>query len=121
MVASSTKVRTVERRGDRNVPKRYLKAARWNPDDDPTKLCLGSGYYVINPDNDKDDWVPVDFDFDALQWGLTYLRKNDGKFDIYRPAPSEYGLHIYGEERIWDRSSWGPLDGTEDTEEGISF
>ena len=72
MVASSTQVRIVDQRGDQNVPKRYLKGARWNPEDDISDLPLGPGYYVINPDKDQDDWIPVDFDFDALQWGLTY-------------------------------------------------
>ena len=120
-MASSTQVRIVDRRGDQNVPKRYLKAARWNPEDDVSDLSLGPGYYVINPDEGKDDWIPVDFDFDALQWGLTYQRATDNKFEIYRPAPIDHGLRIYGEERTWDRSQWGPIDGTTDPEEGISF
>ena len=120
-MASSTQVRIVDRRGDQNVPKRYLKAARWNPEDDISDLPLGPGYYVINPDSDKDDWIPVDFDFDVLQWGLTYQRNADSKFEIYQPAPSEYRLQIYGEERVWDRSQWGPLDGTTDPEECLSF
>ena len=121
MVASSTQVRIVDRRGDQNVPKRYLKAARWNPEDDVSDLSLGPGYYVINPDEGKDDWIPIDFDFDALQWGLRYQRAADNKFEIYRPAPIDHGLWIYEEERTWDRSRWGLIDGTKDPEEGISF
>ena len=120
-MASSTQVRIINQRGDQNVPKRYLKWARWNPEDDISDLPLGPGYYVINLDKDQDDWIPVDFDFDALQWGLMYQRKADNKFEVYRPAPSEYGLRIYEEERVWDQSQWGPLDGTKDPEEGISF
>ena len=120
-MASSTQVRIVDWRGDQNVPKRYLKGARWNPEDDISDLSLGPGYYVINPDSAKDDWVPVDFDFDALQWGLTYQRASDSRFEIYRPAPIDHGLRIYEEERTWDRSQWGPIDGTMDPEEGISF
>ena len=67
-VATNTIRKVVERRGDRNVPKRYLKAAKWTPEDD---LHCGEGYYVIDPDDDKDSWIPVDFDFEALQWGTT--------------------------------------------------
>ena len=114
-------VRIVDRRGDQNIPKWYLKAARWNPEDDISELPLGSGYYVINPDNNKDNWIPVDVDFNALQWGLTYKKAVDNKFEVYWPAPTEYGLQIYGEERVWDWSQWGPIDGTTDPEEGISF
>ena len=121
MVVSLTKVRIVDQRGDQNTPKRYLKGARWNPEDDISDLPLGPGYYVINLDNNKDDWIPVDFNFDALQWGLTYQRASDNKFEIYRPAPIDHGLQIYGEVRTWDRSQWGPIDGTTDPEEGISF
>ena len=95
--------------------------ARWNPENDISDLPLGPGYQVINPDNNKDDWIPVNFDFDTLQWGLTYQRKTDSKFEIYQPAPPDYGLQIYGEERVWDWSQWGPLDGTTDPEEGISL
>ena len=120
-MASSTKVRIVDRRGDQNIPKRYLKGARWNPKD-ISDLPLGPGYYIINPDNDKDDWIPVDFDFDALQWGLTYQQAADNKFEIYRPAPIDHGLRIYREERTWDRSQWGPIDRTTDPEEeGVTF
>ena len=120
-VAGSTEVRIVDRRGDQNVPKWYLKATRWNPEDDISDLPLGPGYYVINPDMGKDDWIPVNFDFNALQWGLTYQQKSGNNFKIYWPAPSKYGLWIYGEERVWDRSQWGPIDGITDPEEGISF
>ena len=115
------KVRIVDWRGDQNIPKWYLKSAKWNPDDDISELPLGPGYYIIKPDKGKDDWIPVDFDFDTLQWGLTYQQVSDNKFEIYWPAPSEYRLWIYREERIWDQSQWGPIDGTTDPEEGISF
>ena len=115
-MASSTKVRILDWRGDQNIPKRYLKGARWNPEDNISDLPLGPGYYVINPDPDKDDWIPIDFDFNALQWGLTYQRAADNKFEVYRPAPIDHGLRIYEEERTWDRSQWGPLDGTTDPE-----
>ena len=67
MVASLTKSGIVDQRGDQNVPKRYLNSARWNPDDDLDELVLGSGYYIINTDEGKGAWIPVDFDFDALQ------------------------------------------------------
>ena len=87
-VATNTIRKVVERRGDRNVPKRYLKAAKWTPEDD---LPCGEGYYVIDPDDNKDGWIPVDFDFEALQWGTT-RKKSTGQFEITRPAPVDHGL-----------------------------
>ena len=113
-MATNTVRKVVEQRGDHNVPKRYLKAAKWTPEDD---LPCGEGYYVIDPDNDKDGWIPVDFDFEALQWGTTQ-RKSTGQFEITRLAPVDHGLRIFEEERVWDRSRWGPIDVTTDSEEG---
>jgi hypothetical protein len=61
----ATSVSIVDRRGERNVPKRYLKDAEWYTD-----KYLGDGYYVADPDKD-DTFCAVDFSFDTLQWGLT--------------------------------------------------
>jgi hypothetical protein len=44
------------------MPKHYFKAAEW------ANKHYGPGYYVINY---KEEWITVDFDFDALQQGLT--------------------------------------------------
>ena len=99
----------LDRRGERNVPKRYLKEADWT-EDGP----LGTGYYTADPD-DPSILIPIDFNFKYLQWGCTHP-KND-KFVVERPAPVCYGLRIFDEERTQDRSQWGPIDGTTDEDE----
>jgi hypothetical protein len=101
----------VDRRGERNVPKRYLKDAEWYSD-----KYLGEGYYVADPDDD-DRFCAVDFNFDTLQWGLT--EPVEGQYRITRPIPVKYGLRIFDEERQ-DRSRWGPIDGTTENEEPLA-
>jgi hypothetical protein len=101
----------VDRRGERNVPKRYLKDAEWYLD-----KYLGEGYYVADPD-DEDRFCAVDFNFDTLQWGLT--EPVEGQYRITRPIPVKYGLRIFDEERQ-DRSRWGPIDGTTENEEPLA-
>jgi hypothetical protein len=101
----------VDRRGERNVPRRYLKDAEWYSD-----KYLGEGYYVADPDDD-DRFCAVDFNFDTLQWGLT--EPVEGQYRITRPIPVKYGLRIFDEERQ-DRSRWGPIDGTTENEEPLA-
>jgi hypothetical protein len=107
----ATSVSIVERRGEQNVPKRYLKDAEWYTD-----KHLGDRYYVADPDND-DIFCAVDFNFDTLQWGLT--EPTNGKYRITRPIPVKCGLRIFDEERQ-DRSRWGPIDGTSNNEEPLA-
>jgi hypothetical protein len=107
----ATSVSLVERRGERNIPKRYLKDAEWYTD-----KYLGDRYYVADPDEDN-TFCAVDFSFDTLQWGLTEPVK--GKYQITRPIPVKYGLRIFDEERQ-DRSRWGPIDGTSNSEEPLA-
>ena len=99
----------LDRRGERNVPRRYLKDADWC-EDGP----LGAGYYIADPD-DPSILIAVDFNFKHLQWGCTHPRKD--KFIVERPAPIRYGLRIFDEERTQDRSQWGPIDGTPEEDE----
>ena len=63
----------------------------------------------------KEAYIPVDFIYSALQWGLTELR-SDGFYHVKRPAPVRYGLRIYDEEHV-DRSRWGPVDIDSDEED----
>ena len=108
----------LERRGERNVPKRYLKNAEWAKNGP-----LGAGYYIGDPDDDSEEpnIIAVDFNFQALQWGLTYAEEEH--YILERPAPIKCGLRIFDKERTPDRSRWGPIDGTPDEEEnpGITF
>jgi hypothetical protein len=107
----ATSVILVERRGERNIPKRYLKDAEWYTD-----KYLGEGYYVADPDDD-DRFYAVDFNFDTLQWGLT--EPIEGQYRITCPIPVKYGLQIFDEERQ-DGSRWGPIDGTSNHEEPLA-
>ena len=106
---AATTTEYIDRRGERNVPKRYLKEADWC-EDGP----LRTGYYIACLD-DPSVLIPIDFNFKHLQWGCTHLKKD--RFVVERPAPTRYGLHIFDEERTQDRSCWGPIDGTPDKEE----
>ena len=105
-----TKEYHLPRRGDRNVPLRYLKGAEWiecKEDQD-----LSPGYYATNDDSDL---IPVEFDFEAIQWGEAKATP-EGTIKVCRPAPIELGLRIFDEERV-ERSQWGPRDGTNLPEE----
>ena len=103
------------KQGEHNVPKRYLKNTEWTKNGP-----LGTGYYIGDPDDKSKNQniIPVDFNFKALQWGLTH--KKDDHFVLERPAPIQYGLRIFDEERTPDRSHWGPIDGTPNEEESLS-
>lgn len=89
----------------------------WTPEED---LPLGEGYYMIHPDEENDNWVPVDFNFEALQWGTT-CEKSNSQFEISRLASINYRLWIFDEERVWDRSWWGPINRPTDPEEETTF
>ena len=106
---AATTTEYIDRRGERNIPKRYLKEADWC-EDGP----LGAGYYIACPD-DPSILILVNFNFKYLQWGCTHTKKD--RFIVKRPAPIRYGLRIFDEERTQDRSRWGPRDGASDKEE----
>ena len=67
---AATTTEYIDRRGERNVPKRYLKEADWC-EDGP----LRTGYYIACPD-DLSLLIPIDFNFKHLQWGCTHLKKD---------------------------------------------
>ena len=106
---AATTTEYIDRRGEQNVPKRYLKEADWC-EDGP----LGTGYYIACLD-DPSILIPINFNFKHLQWGCTHIKKD--RFIVERPAPARYGLRIFDKERIQDRSRWGPIDRTPDKEE----
>ena len=92
-------------RGDRNVPLRYIKGAEWVEQKEDQDLS--PGYYALN---DNSDLIPIEFDFEAIQWGIAEATP-EGTIRVCRPAPIELGLRIFDEERV-ERSQWGPRDGT---------
>ena len=67
---AATTLEYLDRRGEQNVPKRYLKEADWC-EDGP----LGTGYYIADPD-DPSTLIPIDFNFKHLQWGCTHKKKD---------------------------------------------
>ena len=80
------------RRGDRNVPLRYIKGAEWverKQDQD-----LSPGYYALNDDSNL---IPIEFDFKAIQWGVAEATP-EGTIRVRRPAPIELNLRIFDEE-----------------------
>ena len=91
---AATTLEYLDRKGERNVPKRYLKEADWCEDG-----TLGAGYYIADPD-DPTILILVDFNFKHLQWGCTHTKKD--KFVLERLAPVRYGLCIFDEERTQD-------------------
>ena len=97
---------TLEHRGERNVPKKYLKEARWDAPNEPDGT-IDLGYFAQDREG---NYIPVDFDFNTLTWGTTH-RTRKGKYRLTIPAPIELGLRIIDEERV-PRSDWGEIDGT---------
>ena len=100
----------LSRQGDQNVPLRYLKGAEWI--EEHNSQDLAPGYFATNEDSEL---IPIEFDFDTLQWGTATSAFPSG-INISRPAPIEYRLHIYDEKRA-ERSQWGPRDGSQIKEE----
>ena len=68
---------------------------------------LSPGYYTLNDDSDL---IPIEFDFEAIQWGIAEATP-EGTIRVCRPAPIELGLRIFNEEQV-ERSQWGPRDRT---------
>ena len=106
---AATTTEYIDRRGEQNIPKRYLKEADWCED-----RPLGTGYYIACLD-DPSILIPIDFNFKHLQWGCTHIKKD--RFIVERPTPARYRLCIFDEERTQDRSHWGPIDRTPEEEE----
>ena len=59
---------TLEHRGERNIPKRYLKEARWDTHNEPDGT-INLGYFTQDREG---NYIPVDFDFNTLTWGTTH-------------------------------------------------
>ena len=85
---------TLEHRGKRNIPKRYLKAARWDAHNEPDGT-INLGYFTQDREG---NYIPVDFNFNTLTWGTTH-RTRKGKYRLTIPTPIELGLRIVDEER----------------------
>ena len=94
----------LEHRGERNVPRRYLKEAHWDAHNEPDGT-IDLGYFAQDREG---NYIAVDFDFNTLTWGTTHRRRN-GKYRLTIPAPIELGLRIVDEECV-PRSDCGEID-----------
>ncbi|KAI9436903.1 hypothetical protein H4582DRAFT_2077903 [Lactarius indigo] len=103
----------IERRGDRNVPTRFLGAAQWRERGEDT------GYFVEF--NGPNRFRPVEFNFEHLCWTEVTWNPIDHRWDIVRPAGRNYNCDIDARE-LNSRADYGPIDGQaqEHTDEGIS-
>jgi hypothetical protein len=96
----------LSRRGDRNVPVRYLKAVYWAESSNPAF----TGYTFFDGENAHH----VEFNFENHCWvEVTY--SSLGWNSQGKPCPAKWGLDIADHE-IVDRSAWGQIDGQEDPE-----
>ena len=58
----------LEHRGERNVPRRSLKEARWDAHNE-SDGTINLGYYAQDREG---NYIAVDFDFNTLTWGTTH-------------------------------------------------
>ena len=94
----------LNRRGERNVPKKYLKLATFTPEGNK------QGYFVYHDGS----FYPVEFDFTHC---FLYIVKYDNRRSCWvshKLPPPSYGLNIPDSE-ITDRSEWGPIDDGKDS------
>ena len=105
MVQSYKTYIILEQRGERNIPKWFLKNAHWDTHNNPDGT-IDLGYFAQDPDG---HYHAVDFDFNSLTWGTIHLTSK-GKYQLTIPAPINLRLRIYNEERTIPRSDWGEID-----------
>ena len=77
---------TILRRGDRNVPTRYLKNARWLTDRSTP------GYYVQT--SGPSGFYPVEFNFEHTCWCEITWNAQARAWDVLRPTRAAYGCDI---------------------------
>ncbi|KAI9449531.1 hypothetical protein BJY52DRAFT_1227715 [Lactarius psammicola] len=96
---------SIERRGDRNIPVRYLTNARWGTINSTT------GYWVEIPTRPL-RYYPVEFNFEHTCWTEVAWSPCRGRWDVLRPTGPEYRCNIL-QSKVTHRDQWGPIDGTE--------
>ena len=89
----------LNRRGERNVPRKYLKEAEFTPDRDEP------GYFVFY----NGLFIPVEFDFTHCFWYIVKYNDQQSCWLTHKLPKPEYGLEILDSE-VTDRSEWGPID-----------
>ena len=92
------------RRGDRNVPTRYLRGVQW-------KNIRGSeGYYVR--DATPTGWRPVEFNFDSACWYEVVWDNDERVWTSNGRIPRSADIT---EDEVTARADWGTIDGQERT------
>ena len=94
------------RRGECNIPKKYLKAAVFMPKGDE------QGYFVYY----KGSFVPVEFDFTHCFWYIVKYNNQKSCWVSHKLPAEDYNLNIPDSE-VTNQSEWGPIDNRESSSE----
>ena len=94
----------LNRRGERNVPKKYLKLATFTPEGSE------QGYFVYHGGS----FYPVEFDFTHCFWYIVKYDNQRSCWVSHKLPPSTYGLEIPDSE-VTNRSEWGPINNGKDS------
>ena len=95
----------INQRGERNIPKRYLQAAVYSPEE--------QGYFAYH----KGSYIAVEFDFTHCFWYTVKYDNQESCWKTFSIPEEEVGLYIPDSEVV-DRSEWGPIDdGRESSDE----
>ena len=103
----------IGRRGDRNVPRRYLKNVTW------LKVSDDMGYFIFF----KGAYFPIKFNFEYHYWYQIKYDEGTSNWVTHHVAPIDHLLSI-PENEIVPWSDWGPRDGdidTDDDGEGVKY
>ena len=98
----------LNRRGECNVPKKYLKAAIYTPEGDE------QGYFVYH----NGSFIPVEFDFTHCFWYTVKYNNQRSGWASHKLLLPEHGLDILDSE-VTDRSEWGPIDDSKDSSDKV--
>ena len=93
----------MNQRGERNVPKKYLKTALYTKGDE-------QGYFIYH----NGSFIAVEFDFTYCFWYIVKYNDQRSCWVSHKLPKPEYGLEILDSE-VTDRSKWGPIDDGKDS------
>jgi hypothetical protein len=100
-------------RGERTVPRRYVKSAHW------LKVGKDEGYFAVY----QGAYFPIEFNYEHCYWYCIVYSDIRRTWETLRVAPFEYFLDIQNEEVV-PRNDWEVLVKDEpktDNEEGPSY
>ncbi|KAH9063689.1 hypothetical protein EDB83DRAFT_2519849 [Lactarius deliciosus] len=95
----------IDRRGERNVPTKFLKAAYWKDDSHDI------GYVA----RDRKQEYPVEFNFDRVCWCELKWDHREDKYEVIKPTSDAFNCNILASEAA-TREQWGPIDGQPEEE-----